>query len=71
MLLLKGNIHVHLPERWYKAFDFVQNMKMQTCNKKQKDKAKTLFLMMKANYTKARIFYWADIFAHIKQLNKT
>ena len=50
---------------------FVHHMETQACSKKQKDKAETLFSAINNSDTKARIFYLADLFAHVNQLNMT
>ena len=50
---------------------FVHHMETSARSKKQKDKAETLFLALNKSNTKAKIFYLADLFKHVNQLNKT
>ena len=50
---------------------FVHHMETQACSKKQKSKAETLFSAINSTNTEERIFYLADLFAHVNQLNKT
>ena len=45
-------------------------MKTNAHSKKQKHKAETLFSALNNSNTKARIFYLADLFEHVNQLNK-
>ena len=49
---------------------FVYYMETNAHSKKQKRKAETLFSALIDNNTKARIFYLADLFEHVNQLNK-
>ena len=46
-------------------------METNAHSKKQKCKAETLFSALNNINTKARIFYLADLFEHVNQLNKT
>ena len=50
---------------------FVYHMETNAHSKKQKRKAETLFTALNNSNTKARIFYLADLFEHVNQLNKT
>ena len=45
-------------------------METNAHSKKQKYKAETLFSALNNSNTKARIFYPADLFEHVNQLNK-
>ena len=69
--LSKGNSLVRLAEMWDMVLLFIHHMETQACSKKQKDKAETLFSAINNSDTKARIFYLADLFAHVNQLNMT
>ena len=69
--LSKGNFLVRLAEMWDMVLIFVHHMETQACSKKQKGKAETLFSAINDTDTEARIFYLADLFAHVNQLNKT
>ena len=50
---------------------FVHHVETNAHSKKQKGKAETLFSALNNSNTKARIFYLADLFEHVNQLNKT
>ena len=50
---------------------FVHDMETNAHSKKQKCKAEILFSALNNRNTKARIFYLADLFEHVNQLNKT
>ena len=50
---------------------FVHHMESDAHSKKQECKAETLFSALNNSNTKARIFYLADLFEHVNQLNKT
>ena len=80
--LSKGNFLVHLAELWdmflslfTELWDvvliFVYHMETNAHNKKQKRKAETLFSALNNSNTKARIFYLADLFEYVNQLNNT
>jgi len=69
--LSKGNSLVRLAELWDTVLIFVYHMETHACSKKQKGNAGTLFSAMNNTNTKARIFYLADLFVHVNQLNKT
>ena len=69
--LSKGNSLVRLAELWDTVLIFVHHMETSAHSKKQKDKAEALFLELSKSNTKAKIFYLADIFKHVNQLNKT
>ena len=69
--LSKGNFLVCLAELWDMILIFVHHMETNAHSKKQKCKAETLFSALNNSNTKVRIFYLADLFEHINQLNKT
>jgi len=69
--LSKGNSLIRLAEMWDMVLIFVHHMETQACSKKQKDKAEALNSAINNSDTKARIFYLADLFAHVNQLNMT
>ena len=50
---------------------FVHHMETNAQSKKQNCKAETLFSALNNSNIKARIFYLADLFEHVNQLNKT
>ena len=67
----KGNSLVRLAELWDMVLIFVHHMETNARSKKQKCKAATLFSALNNSNIKARIFYLADLFEHVNQLNKT
>ena len=69
--LFEGNSLVRLAELWDMILIFVHHMETQACSKKQKSKAETLFSALNDTNIKARIFYPADLFANVNQVNKT
>ena len=69
--LSKGNSLVCLAKLWNMVLIFVHHMETNAHSKKQKGKAETLFSALNNSNTKARIFYLADLFEHVNQLNKT
>ena len=60
-----------LVELWDMVLIFVHHMETNTQSKKQNCKAETLFSTLNNSNIKARIFYLADLFEHVNQLNKT
>ena len=69
--LSKGDSLVRPAELWDMVLIFVHHMETSADSKKQKDKAETLFLALNKSNTKAKIFYLANLFKHVNQLNKT
>ena len=68
--LSKENSLVRLAELWDMVLIFVHHMETNAHSKNQKYKAETLFSALNNSNTKARIFYLADLFEHVNQLNK-
>ena len=60
-----------LVELWDMVLIFVHHMETNAQSKKQNCKAETLFSTLNNSNIKARIFYLADLFEHVNQLNKT
>ena len=68
--LSKENSLFRLAELWDMVLIFGHHMETKAHSKKQKCKADTLFSALNNSNTKARIFYLADLFEHVNQLNK-
>ena len=60
-----------LVELWDMVLIFVHHMETNAQSKKQNCKAETLFSALNNSNIKAKIFYLADLFEHVNQLNKT